>query len=84
MDVVVVQSEGAVQFLTLAPSLLAWNVMEQLVLLHVFVRANVADYSAVGIIMRHLLYGAIAVHDHAIVTHVMNVVMPAVDSVIIE
>ena len=66
IDVIVIQSEGAVKLYpspkgsssrqeiinlllmaarTLAPSLLAWNVMEQLVLLHVFVRADVADYA---------------------------------------
>ena len=66
MDVIVVQSEGAVQFYpspkgsssrqeiinlllmaarTLAPSLLAWNVMEQLVFLHALVCADVADYA---------------------------------------
>ena len=36
---------------TLAPSLLAWNVMEQLVLLHVFICADIADYASVGIVI---------------------------------
>ena len=106
MNVIIIQSEGAVKFYpspkgsssrqeiinlllmaarTLAPSLLAWNVMEQLVLLQAFVRADVTDYSAVGIIVGHLLYGAIAVHDHTVVAHVvLDVEMPAVDGVIAE
>ena len=67
MDVIVVQSEGAVQFLALAPSLLAWNVMEQLVLLDVFIRADVANHTAVGIVVIDLHNAVILRDDHTIV-----------------
>jgi hypothetical protein len=95
MDVIVVQSKGAVK---LYPSpkgsssrqeiinllLMAARTLE-LVLLEAFVRADVADHTAVGIIVGHLLYGAIAVHDHTVVAHVvLDVEMPAVDGVIAE
>jgi hypothetical protein len=72
MNVIVVQSEGAVKFLAL-----------ELVLLHVFVRADVADYSALGIVMRHLLNCSILINYHAIISHVvLDIVMPAIDCTI--
>ena len=80
MDVIVVQSEGAVKFLSFAPSLLAWNEMEQLVLLDVFICADITNDSSVWIIMSYLLFHAVLIHNHAVVAHVvLNVVMPAID-----
>jgi hypothetical protein len=113
MNVIVIQSEGAVKLYpspkgsssrqeiinlllmaarTLAPSLLAWNVMEQLVFLHVFVvpfghvrekGADVTDYTTIGIVMRHLLNCSILINYHAIISHVvLDIVIPAIDCAI--
>ena len=72
MDVIVVQSESAVKLLTL-----------ELVLLETLVRANVADYATVGIVMRDLLFRAVLVHDHTVVSHIiLDVVVPAIDHAI--
>jgi hypothetical protein len=83
MDIIVVQSEGAVKFLAL-----------KLIFLQVFVvpfghvrekGADIANHAAVWVVMGHLLNGAIAVYDHAVIAHiVLNVVMPSVDGVIAE
>ena len=104
MNVIIIQSEGAVKFYpspkgsssrqeiinlllmaarTLAPSLLAWNVMEQLVLLHALVCADVTYYAAVRIVMSYLLYRAVFFDNHTIVAHIiLYVVMPAIDCAI--
>ena len=72
MDVIVVQSEGAILFLSL-----------ELVLLEAFVGADVSYNSPVGIIVRHLLDCAVLVHDHAVIPHVVtHVVMPTIDCAI--
>jgi hypothetical protein len=74
MDVIVVQSEGSVKFLAF-----------ELVLLEVFIRADIADYASVGIVMGDLLDRSITVHDHAVIAHiVLNVVVPSIDGVIAE
>ena len=104
MNVIVVQSEGAVKLYpspkgsssrqeiinlllmaarTLAPSLLAWNVMEQLVFLHALVCADVTYYAAVRIVMSYLLFRAVLIHYHAVIAHtVLNVIVPAIDCAI--
>ena len=72
MNIIVVQSESAVQLLTF-----------ELVLLHALVRADVADYSSEWIIVGNLLFCAVPIHYHSIVSHVvLYVVMPAIDCAI--
>ena len=81
MDVIVIQPEGAVKLLAL-----------ELVLLNVFVvpfghvrekGADVSDYSALGIVMRHLLNCSILINYHAIISHiVLYVVMPTINCAI--
>jgi hypothetical protein len=62
--VVPVQPELAVKFLTLAPSLLAWNVMEQLVLLKALVRTDVTNYASVGIVIVDMSLHSFAMARH--------------------
>ena len=72
MNVIIVQSEGAVKFLAL-----------ELVLLHALICADVAYHAAVGIVMRHLFNCTILINYHTVIAHiVLDVVMPAIDHAI--
>ena len=93
MNVIVVQSEGAVKFYPSPKGsssrqeiinllLMAARTLK-LILLHVFVCADVANYAAVWIIVGDLLGGTILIHYHAIISHiVLDVIVPAIDCAI--
>ena len=77
IDVIVVQPEGSVKFYPSPKGsssrqeiinllLMAARTLE-FILLNVFVRTDVADNAAVGIVMRHLLDVTIAIYYHPIV-----------------
>jgi hypothetical protein len=73
MDVIVVQSEGAVKFLSL-----------KLVFLEALVRADVTYHTTVGIVVGNLFDNAVSDY-HAVVPHIVtNVKMPSVDGIIAE
>ena len=72
MNIIIVQSEGAVKFLAL-----------ELVGLNALVGADVTDDASIGLVMSYLLYRAVFVDNHTIVAHIiLYVVMPTINCAI--